>query len=76
MGFLEIFSLYIPALAYGIIICFRCLLPWYIIENLSTLLDDVEQRVTSAVTIGAIPAEYMADLEMYGTLYSLKSSSH
>ena len=64
MGFLEIFSIYITALAYGIVICFRCLLPWYIIENLSTLLDDVEQRLTSAVTIGAIPAEYRADLEM------------
>lgn len=76
-GFLEIFILYIAALAvYGIVICLRCLLPCNIIENLSPLLNDVEQCLTSAVTIGAIPAEYRADLEMYGTLYLQKLSSH
>lgn len=57
-GFLEIFILYIAALAvYGIVICLRCLLPCNIIENLSPLLNDVEQCLTSAVTIGAIPAD-------------------
>jgi hypothetical protein len=76
MGLFEL-SLYITTMAvYGIIICFRYSLPCYIIENLSTLLDDVEQCLTSAATIGANPAEYRADLEMYGisSLYSQKLS--
>jgi hypothetical protein len=67
IGFLEIFSMYIMAMAvYGIPIFFRYSLPCYIIENLSTSLDDVEQCLNSATTIGVIPAENRADLERYG----------
>jgi hypothetical protein len=67
IGFLEIFSLYITTMAvYGITIFFRYSLPCYIVENLSTLLDDVEQCLNSATRIGVIPAENRADLERYG----------
>ena len=79
MGFIEIFTLCITILAvYGTVICFRSLLPCYIIPNVSTLLNDVEQCLASAMETGAIPAvsEYRANLETYGTLHSLKSSSH
>ncbi len=79
MGLLEIFGLCIIILAvYGVVICFPCILPCYIIPNISTSLNEVEQCLTSAVTIGAIPAVSIerADLETYGTLHSRKSSSH
>ena len=76
MGFFEL-SLYITMAVYGIIICFRYLLPFYIIENLSTLLNDVEHCLTSAATIAAIPEEYREDLEMYAvSSLSLQKSSH
>ena len=75
MSFFEL-SIYITMAVYATIICFRYSLPCYIIENLSTLLNDVEHCLTSAATIGAIPAEYRADLEMYAvsSLSSQKSS--
>ncbi len=79
MGFIEIFTLCITVLAvYATVICFRSLLPRYIIPNVSTLLNDVEQCLASAVESGAIPAvsEYRANIETYGTLHPRRSSSH
>ncbi len=79
MGFVGIFGLCVTVLAVcGVVICFRCLLPCYIIPNISTLLNDVEQSLTSAVTIGAIAtvSKEREDLETYGTLHSRVSSSH
>ncbi|KAH9029877.1 hypothetical protein EDB85DRAFT_1965274 [Lactarius pseudohatsudake] len=67
MSFIEIITLCTTFLAeYGTVIYFRCLLPCYIIPNVSTLLNDVEQCLASAAETGAIPEdvnEYRANLE-------------
>ncbi|KAI9448678.1 hypothetical protein BJY52DRAFT_306544 [Lactarius psammicola] len=51
--------------------------PCYIIPNLSTLLNDVEQCLTSAIAIGVILAEYRAVLETHaGNLARMRIESH
>lgn len=80
MGSIEIgiFGICIAVLAvYGIVICFRFLLPRDIIPNVSTLLNDARQCLTSAETMGAIPAasNHRESLEVYGALPSFTDRS-
>ncbi|KAH8983186.1 hypothetical protein EDB92DRAFT_1605835 [Lactarius akahatsu] len=81
MSFIEIFAICITFLAvYGTVIYFRCLLPCYIIPNVSTLLNDVEQCLASAAETGAIPEdvnEYRANLETLASdLARMRLESH
>ena len=62
---------------YGIVICFRFLLPRNIIPNISTLLSDARQSLTSAETTGVISvmSDHRESLEAYGTLPSFTRRS-
>ena len=61
---------------FGFFIGLRRLLPYYVIRNVSSNLNNAEQYLSRAIATGAISemSDYRVDLEMYTSSFHLKST--
>ncbi|KAH9067661.1 hypothetical protein EDB87DRAFT_18954 [Lactarius vividus] len=80
MDFIEWLGFCLSILGtYGVVIYLRLLIPCYIIPNVSSMLNNAEQSLTHAVTIGALPemSDYRVDLEILANrLARMRIESH
>ncbi|KAH9051002.1 hypothetical protein EDB83DRAFT_2317086 [Lactarius deliciosus] len=63
----------------GVVIYLRHLIPYYIIPNVSSMLNNAERSLAHAVTIGALPemSDYWVDLEILASRFArMRIESH